>query len=186
MRALRGDKSGVPELHPIAVKSPWYMIGIDFIDPISPESEDGSRYILTISDYFTKWVEALPTLDKYASMWQSNGYDCGLFALANATALCDGTDPSTLSFDQSKLRQHFLACIEKNNLQPFPVRGQRRIIQPPRIQKVEVFCVCRLPDDGSEMIQCCQCQEWFHTSCIRVPRACLKNPNIPWLCTSCK
>ena len=59
--------TGVPELHPIAVKSPWYMIGIDFIGPISPESEDGSRYILTISDYFTKWVEALPTLDKYAS-----------------------------------------------------------------------------------------------------------------------
>ena len=35
--------------------------------------------------------------------WQSNGYDCGLFALANATALCDGTDPSTISFDQSKM-----------------------------------------------------------------------------------
>ena len=129
---------------------------------------------------------AYVTIQYVDVQWQSNGYDCGLFALANATALCDGTDPSTLSFDQSKMRQHFLACIEKNNLQQFPVRGQRRIIRPPHIQKVEVFCVCRLPDDGSEMIQCCQCQEWFHTSCIRVPRAWLKNPNIPWLCTSCK
>ena len=59
--------TGVPELHPVAVKSAWHMIGIDFIGPISLESEDGSRYILTISDYFTKWVEALPTTDKYAS-----------------------------------------------------------------------------------------------------------------------
>ena len=25
--------------------------------------------------------------------WQANGNDCGLFALANATALCNGTDP---------------------------------------------------------------------------------------------
>eukprot|EP00731_Ephydatia_muelleri_P004623 Em0002g799a len=58
---------GVPELHPIPVKSPWYMIGIDFIGPISPPGEDGSQYILIISDYFTKWVEAIPTPDKTAT-----------------------------------------------------------------------------------------------------------------------
>ena len=33
--------------------------------------------------------------------WQSNGYDCGLFALANATALCDATDPSIYYFTGS-------------------------------------------------------------------------------------
>ena len=43
------------------------MIGIDFVGPISPTAFDGSRFILTISDYFTKWVEALPTPDKSAS-----------------------------------------------------------------------------------------------------------------------
>ena len=59
--------SGVPELHPIPVKSPWHMIGIDFIGPLSPQADDGSHYILTVSDYFTKWVEAVPTADKTAS-----------------------------------------------------------------------------------------------------------------------
>ena len=59
--------SGVPELHPIPVKSPWRMIGIDFIGPLSREADDGSCYILTLSDYFTKWVEAVPTADKTAS-----------------------------------------------------------------------------------------------------------------------
>ena len=46
-----------PELHPIPIKSPWYHIAI------SPPSEKGNRYILTISDYFTKyaWAKALPT-----------------------------------------------------------------------------------------------------------------------------
>eukprot|EP00731_Ephydatia_muelleri_P019603 Em0012g428a len=41
------------------VKAPWYMVGIDFIGPLSPVAKDGSRYILTISDYFTKWVEVI-------------------------------------------------------------------------------------------------------------------------------
>ena len=53
--------TGVPELHPIPVKALWYMVGIDFIGPLSPVSKDGSCYILTISDYFTKWVEIIPT-----------------------------------------------------------------------------------------------------------------------------
>ena len=58
--------TGTPELHPIPAKSPWYQIGIDFARSLSPES-DGSRYILTISDYFTKWVEVIPTPDKSAN-----------------------------------------------------------------------------------------------------------------------
>lgn len=65
-RLNRKLTTGTPQLHPIAVKEPWYMIGIDFIGPVSPTSNDGSRFILTVSDYFTKWVEALPTPDKSA------------------------------------------------------------------------------------------------------------------------
>ena len=53
----RTSKSELP------VKAPWYNIGIDFIGPINPSSSKGNRYILTISDYFSKFVEAvaLPT-----------------------------------------------------------------------------------------------------------------------------
>ena len=63
--------TGVPELHPIPVKAPWYMVGIDFIGPLSPVAKDGSRYILTISDYFTKWVEVVPTSTKWHLQWQA-------------------------------------------------------------------------------------------------------------------
>ena len=55
-----------PELHPVPVVSPWYHIGIDLIGPISPESQQGNRYILTISDYFTKFVDAITLPDKEA------------------------------------------------------------------------------------------------------------------------
>ena len=36
---------------------------MDFIGPLSPPSLSGNRFILTISDYFTKfaWAKALPT-----------------------------------------------------------------------------------------------------------------------------
>ncbi|KAL5475728.1 hypothetical protein EMCRGX_G025577 [Ephydatia muelleri] len=66
-RMNRKLTTGVPELHPIPVKAPWYMVGIDFIGPLSPVAKDGSRYILTISDYFTKWVELVPTVNKITS-----------------------------------------------------------------------------------------------------------------------
>ena len=52
-----------PELHPVPVKSPWFQLGIDFVGPVSPPSQSGNRYIMTVSDYFTKfgWAKALPT-----------------------------------------------------------------------------------------------------------------------------
>ena len=52
-----------PELHPISVKSPWYQLGINFIGPYSPPSASGNKYVLTLSDYFTKfmWVKVLQT-----------------------------------------------------------------------------------------------------------------------------
>lgn len=55
-----------PELHPIPVKSPWYHLGIDFIGPVTT-SEKGNKFILTISDYCTKWVEAVALVTKCAS-----------------------------------------------------------------------------------------------------------------------
>ena len=52
-----------PELHPVPVKSPWHHLGMDFVGPISPPSLGGNQYILTVSDYFTKfaWAKAMPT-----------------------------------------------------------------------------------------------------------------------------
>ena len=57
----------LPELHPIPVVSPWYQVGIDFIGPLQPPSTQGSRYILIINNYFTKYLLVVPTETKDAS-----------------------------------------------------------------------------------------------------------------------
>ncbi len=54
-----------PELHPIPVTDVWKQIGIDLIGPL-PETPRGHKYIITATDYFTKWPEAAPLLDKTA------------------------------------------------------------------------------------------------------------------------
>jgi len=67
---------GRPELHPMAVKSPWHHLGMDFIGPISPTSRTGNGYILTISDYFTKlsWAKALPTKEATGVVSNASNY----------------------------------------------------------------------------------------------------------------
>ena len=39
---------------------PFEALGIDVIGSISPSSTKGHQFILTITDYFSKWEEAIP------------------------------------------------------------------------------------------------------------------------------
>jgi transposase InsO family protein len=45
-----------------SIIKPWPFRdgGMDIIDKINPPSSKGHQYILAITDYFTKWVEAIP------------------------------------------------------------------------------------------------------------------------------
>lgn len=48
-------------MKPISVDAPFQQWGLDFIGKIHPTSSGHHRWILTATDYFTKWVEAVPT-----------------------------------------------------------------------------------------------------------------------------
>ena len=48
-------------LKPITVNVPFQQWGLDFIGEINPASSSQHRWILTATDFFTKWVEAIPT-----------------------------------------------------------------------------------------------------------------------------
>ena len=51
---------------------------------------------------------------------QTGGRDCGLFAIANCTALAYGSHPSNASFNQESMRQRLLNCLESFYFTPFP------------------------------------------------------------------
>lgn len=96
--------------------------------------------------------------------------DCGLFAIANATALCQGLDPASWKYDQPKMRAHLLLCYFNSCMSSFPgsSRGTQR--DPVKVQDVPIYCSCRRPhrQQQEEMIECNTCSEWYHEECARV------------------
>jgi len=45
---------------------PWELICVDWIGPITPPAKGGYKFILVVVDYYTRWVEAFPTVHKSA------------------------------------------------------------------------------------------------------------------------
>ena len=52
---------------------------------------------------------------------QAGGTDCGLFAIANATALAFKINPTDIMFEQSTLLQHLVSCMEEEKFTLFPM-----------------------------------------------------------------
>ncbi|XP_065890009.1 uncharacterized protein [Dysidea avara] len=66
-RMTKKMDTGVPELNPIPVVATWYHIGIDFVGPLKHKSTQGNCYILTVADYFSKFVQAFACSNKESS-----------------------------------------------------------------------------------------------------------------------
>ena len=47
-------------LRPISTEKPFQQWGLDFIGEIHPSSSGQHKWILTATNYFTKWIEAIP------------------------------------------------------------------------------------------------------------------------------
>lgn len=117
---------------------------------------------------------------------QINSSDCGLFALAFATDLCHGIDPVTQSYDQEKMRAHYVNCLDSLEMVPFP-KTTRRVPYHLHNSKatVDIFCVCRMPNDNQEYVQCFQCNGWYHPTCVDIPNWVI-NSKRRWRCETCR
>ena len=114
---------------------------------------------------------------------QEGSSDCGLYAIAAATALCESKDPCSLQFHQTEMRSHLLACLEAGVVTGFPSKKRRVRHKVQHTQVVELYCHCRQPSCG-KMIQCPQCLEWFHKSCENITAKHWKQPG-SWACSNC-
>jgi hypothetical protein len=57
-------------LHPVITVGPFCKWGIDFMT-CHPPSSNGHKYIVMAVDYFTKWVESMPTFNNIAAVFSS-------------------------------------------------------------------------------------------------------------------
>ena len=57
---------------------------------------------------------------------QCGSADCGIFAIAFALALANGEQPGAYYFDQPKMRNHLMECLESKRILAFPVKRKRR------------------------------------------------------------
>ena len=78
---------------------------------------------------------------------QAGTYDCGVFAVAFATALVLGYNPGQYFFDQQSMRKHLWNCLQNQRMSMFPVFKERRRKQTVKTtQQIPLHCFCRLPD----------------------------------------
>ena len=102
---------------------------------------------------------------------QTNSNDCGLYAIANATALAYGKDPTTQIYIPKLMRQHLFTCLENKHLTPFPTTNSKRRRQPVKAEKdVPLYCVCKMPDTNTVYVFCDICGHEFHPECVKITR----------------
>ncbi len=114
---------------------------------------------------------------------QEGGADCGLFAIAFAYHAAVGDHLDKMTFDQSKLRSHLVACLEKEQFSKFPTlphRGKRACKR--RISIVPLNCNCRLPDTFDNVVGCDNCQKWYHYKCVGFSSSAY---SANWFCKDC-
>ncbi|XP_075556493.1 uncharacterized protein LOC142588536 [Dermacentor variabilis] len=76
---------------------------------------------------------------------QCNTLDCGLFAIANMYYLASDRRPENLNLSQSMLRRHLLKCMQKGNMEDFPLTSSPTTGVRPKDCIYELHCVCRQP-----------------------------------------
>ena len=132
---------------------------------------------------------------------QENSLDCGVYAIAFATELCYGADPSQLKYDAPyRLRMHLLDSLKQQKMNRFPsVRLQCELGY--LTEKINVYCNCRLlyvaehclpakisKSEDVHIIQCYTCNKWFHKSCVKlsiIEIKKLRKEDVKWMCEKC-
>ena len=91
------------------------------------------------------------------------------------------------TYNQNVIRKLLYHCFKNGKLTPFPSK-QCTKISASAIFKMENHCYCRMPElKTTPMIECKNCCKWYHIVCCQgIPKKCLDDSIVPWLCSSIK
>ena len=141
----------IPKLHIVKV-----------YDSISEStSEDAKRQIAALLRTKDNQIE----LRIQKVQYQKQCTDSGIFAVAFATDLAHGCNPSKCKYKKDLLWSHFWQCLSKERMTPFPSTAIKNGAH--KTEYINVHCTCRLPENEL-MVQCSECKERYHTSCIDI------------------
>ena len=88
--------------------------GIKVYDSVFDSVDDHTALLIT--NLFGSLAK--PTAVVIPKQLGSNG--CGVYAIANAAAICYGKDPAALHFNQALMRLHLVQCLEQKKITLFP------------------------------------------------------------------
>ena len=102
---------------------------------ISPQTEEQIASLLFVDNAEHIEVSIPPVVQ------QTNGTDCGVYAIAFATALCNNLDPTSLKFNRRAIRDHLWQALQCGHLSMFPFE-KRRPQDQNKLVKISVYCEC--------------------------------------------
>ncbi|CAM1331910.1 SPP1 (predicted) [Pycnogonum litorale] len=114
---------------------------------------------------------------------QTDASSCGIYAVAFAVTLATGRDPVNITYS-GDLRGEFIISLQKKILFQFATKDIYRPLDTLKTEEVDIYCICRMPDNRILMICCDKCDEWFHSTCVNLGKIPRKRKK--WYCQSCQ
>lgn len=107
-----------------------------------------------LNDYTALQIASLVKTDhsqiiihKLPAQTQSGVHVCGLFARAYAMEACLGNLlGSTTAFEQNDMRDHLIACLDSDQITPFPKLDGNVKYCTAQVKRFKVHCICHLPE----------------------------------------
>ncbi len=135
----------------------------------------------------------------YPCQQQDNGYDCGIFALANAITLAFKKHPEHIIYT-GNLRKELMDMLLNGCLSPLQTIAQNGSFTRSTIvanmhlnacltkmcKRIDVICYCRMPQSYGDLIQCQVCQLHFHQKCFLIGSSAIASKLKKFYCYGCR
>ena len=110
---------------------------------------------------------------------------CGLYAVAAATAACQGIDLTSHILDEEELVSTLSSSKRQQKPLLVPSIETTQSTDIAVIKKMMIYCVCQKTKHYGDMIQCSICLNWFHQTCMGFRGNDLPNLSQQWQCKFC-